>query len=54
MVPGMSDFNDRMLARLEATWLDPDSDKPMRSEEKDEAMFEEADRRYAERCLDRE
>ena len=49
----MSDLNEQALARWEATWLDPDSDKPMRSEEKDEAMFEEADRRYAERCLER-
>ena len=41
------------LLRLEARWLDPDYDTSRYSEEKEEAMLDEADRRYAERCLDR-
>lgn len=45
--------NLETLARLEERYLDPDYDTPRYSEEKEEAMWEEADRRYAERCLDR-
>ena len=45
--------NLETLARLEERYLDPDYDTSRYSEEKEEAMCEEADRRYAERCLDR-
>jgi len=47
----MLDYNEQVLARLEERWLDPDCvDEPKDDEE---AMWEEADRRYEERCLDR-
>lgn len=45
--------NLETLARLEERYLDPDYDTSRYSEEKEEAMLDEADRRYAERCLDR-
>ena len=45
--------NSEILARLEDRYLDPDYDPSLYSEEKERAMWEEADRRYAERCLDR-
>lgn len=47
----MTDFNERVLARLEERWLDPDCVDEPRDEEEE---WEEADRRYAERCLDRQ
>lgn len=50
----MIDYNMEVLARLEERYLDPDYDTSSKSEDKEEAMWEEADRRYAERCLDRQ
>ena len=47
----MIDYNERIVAQLEERWLDPDCvEEPY----DDEAEWEEADRRYAERCLDRQ
>lgn len=47
----MSDLNERALARLEALWLDPDCvDEPRDDEEE----WNEADRRYTERCLEKQ
>ena len=48
----MLDYNERMVARLEERYLDPDYDPSRYSEDKEEAEWEEADRRYAEKCLD--
>ena len=45
--------NLETLARLEEIYLDPDYDTSRYSEEKEEAMWDEADRRYAERCLEK-
>ena len=51
----LSTYDMQALARLEERWLDPDYETTTGwSEEKEEAMWDEADRRYAERCLDRQ
>lgn len=46
--------NSEILARLEERYLDPDYDTLVYSVEKEEAMLDEADRRYVERCQDRQ
>ena len=46
----LSAYDLACLSRLEDRWLDPDCvDEP----KDDEAEWEEADRRYAERCLEK-
>jgi len=49
----MPDYNEQVLARLEDRYLDPDYDDSIYSDEREEAMWEEADRRYAEKCLEK-
>ena len=48
----LSIYDMQALTRLEERYLDPDYDPSGYSEDKDEAEFEEADRRYAEKCVD--
>lgn len=43
----------RAIARYEDRYLDPDCDTSVYSEEKEEAEWDKADRRYAEKCLER-
>ena len=49
----LSTYDLQMVARLEDRYLDPDYYTPGYSDEKEEAMWEEADRRYAEKCLEK-
>ena len=49
----MNSLNERMLARLENRYLDPDYDGSIWSGDKDEAEFNRADEEYSERSYER-
>ena len=49
----MNSLNERMLARLEDRYLDPDYDGAIKSGDKDEAEFNRADEEYSERSNER-